>query len=83
MQLLEDSFEERMEKAFSDSDKTEAESKDADAEDKNKARNYLIVWEPCYIIYATLFALKHENSFLYCVLLLAACCCCSSLLLLS
>jgi hypothetical protein len=39
MQLLEDSVEERMEKALSDSDKTEAESKDADAEDNNKARN--------------------------------------------
>ncbi|EMS49310.1 Transcription initiation factor TFIID subunit 5 [Triticum urartu] len=36
--LLEDSVEERMEKALSDSDRAEAESKDADAEDNNKAR---------------------------------------------
>jgi hypothetical protein len=63
MQLLEDSVEERMEKALSDSDKTEAESKDADAEDNNKAGNSLIVWEPCYILSATLSALKHECSF--------------------
>jgi hypothetical protein len=34
--LLEDSVEERMEKALAESDKIEAESKDADAED-NKA----------------------------------------------
>uniref|UniRef100_A0ACD5ZZP5 Uncharacterized protein n=1 Tax=Avena sativa TaxID=4498 RepID=A0ACD5ZZP5_AVESA len=37
--LLEDSVEERMEKALSDSDKTEAESKDADAEDNNKKKS--------------------------------------------
>lgn len=36
MQLLEDSVEERMEKTLLESDKTEAESKDADAEDNNK-----------------------------------------------
>lgn len=36
--LLEDSVEERMEKALAESDKIEAESKDADAED-NKKRN--------------------------------------------
>ncbi|XP_006656305.1 transcription initiation factor TFIID subunit 5 [Oryza brachyantha] len=35
--LLEDSVEERMEKALLESDKTEAESKDADAEDKKKS----------------------------------------------
>jgi hypothetical protein len=35
--LLEDSVEERMEKALAESDKVEAESKDAGAED-NKAR---------------------------------------------
>ncbi|VAI34923.1 unnamed protein product [Triticum turgidum subsp. durum] len=40
--LLEDSVEERMEKALLDSDRAEAESKDADAEDNNKARNSLI-----------------------------------------
>jgi len=39
--LLEDSVEERMEKALAESDKIEAESKDADAED-NKARNSFI-----------------------------------------
>ncbi|XP_048540104.1 transcription initiation factor TFIID subunit 5-like [Triticum urartu] len=37
--LLEDSVEERMEKALSDSDKTEADSKDADAEDNNKKKS--------------------------------------------
>ena len=58
MQLLEDSVEERMEKALSDSDRTEAESKDTDAEDNNKARNCLIVWEPCYIMLAMLSAIK-------------------------
>ena len=57
MQLLEDSVEERMEKALSDSDKTEAE-KDADGEDNNKARNSLIVWEPCYIMFAMLSAIE-------------------------
>jgi hypothetical protein len=68
MQLLEDSVEERMEKALSDSDKTEAESKDADAEDNNKARYSLIVWEPCCTI---LLRPLHRNMnipFLYCVL---------------
>nr|BAC79801.1 putative TATA box binding protein-associated factor [Oryza sativa Japonica Group] len=39
--ILEDSLEERMEKAISDSDKTEIESKDADTED-NKARNCFV-----------------------------------------
>ncbi|XP_006657544.1 transcription initiation factor TFIID subunit 5-like isoform X2 [Oryza brachyantha] len=34
--MLEDSLEERMEKAISDSDKTETESKDADTEDNKK-----------------------------------------------
>lgn len=58
MQLLEDSVEERMEKALSDSDKTEAESKDADAEDNNKARNSLIVWDPCYIMFVTFSAIE-------------------------
>jgi hypothetical protein len=41
LQLLEDSVEERMEKALAESDKVEAESKDADTED-NKARNTFI-----------------------------------------
>uniref|UniRef100_A0A0E0Q0V9 TFIID subunit TAF5 NTD2 domain-containing protein n=1 Tax=Oryza rufipogon TaxID=4529 RepID=A0A0E0Q0V9_ORYRU len=36
-ELLEDSVEERMEKTLLGSDKTEAESKDADAEDNNKS----------------------------------------------
>ncbi|GJM97848.1 hypothetical protein PR202_ga14804 [Eleusine coracana subsp. coracana] len=40
--LLEDSVEERMEKALSESDKIEAENKDADAED-NKARSSFVV----------------------------------------
>ncbi|KAF7098497.1 hypothetical protein CFC21_100237 [Triticum aestivum] len=39
--LLEDSVEERMEKALSDSDRAEAESKDADAEDNNKKKSSL------------------------------------------
>jgi transcription initiation factor TFIID subunit 5 len=39
MQLLEDSVEERMEKTLLESDKTEAESKDADAEDNNKRKS--------------------------------------------
>uniref|UniRef100_A0A0E0E4F5 TFIID subunit TAF5 NTD2 domain-containing protein n=1 Tax=Oryza meridionalis TaxID=40149 RepID=A0A0E0E4F5_9ORYZ len=38
-ELLEDSVEERMEKALLESDKTEAESKDADAEDNNKRKS--------------------------------------------
>jgi transcription initiation factor TFIID subunit 5 len=38
LQELEDSVEERMEKALAESDKVEAESKDAGTED-NKARN--------------------------------------------
>ena len=40
--------EERMEKALAESDKIEAESKDADAED-NKARNSFIkyLWPHC------------------------------------
>jgi transcription initiation factor TFIID subunit 5 len=42
LQLLEDSVEEQMEKALSESDKIEAENKDADAED-NKARSSSIV----------------------------------------
>ncbi|BAF20131.1 transcription initiation factor TFIID subunit 5 [Oryza sativa Japonica Group] len=37
--LLEDSVEERMEKTLLESDKTEAESKDADAEDNNKRKS--------------------------------------------
>ncbi|KAE8784664.1 Transcription initiation factor TFIID subunit 5 [Hordeum vulgare] len=39
IKLLEDSVEERMEKALSDSDRAEAESKDADAEDNNKKKS--------------------------------------------
>uniref|UniRef100_A0A0D3GJB2 TFIID subunit TAF5 NTD2 domain-containing protein n=1 Tax=Oryza barthii TaxID=65489 RepID=A0A0D3GJB2_9ORYZ len=38
-ELLEDSVEERMEKTLLESDKTEAESKDADAEDNNKRKS--------------------------------------------
>jgi hypothetical protein len=47
--LLEDSVEERMEKALAESDKIEAESKDADAED-NKARNSFVISESSHII---------------------------------
>jgi hypothetical protein len=64
MQLLEDSVEERMEKALSDSDRAEAESKDADAEDNNKARNSLIVWDSCYIMFVICsLPLKPGHSF--------------------
>ncbi|GJN38959.1 hypothetical protein PR202_gb28045 [Eleusine coracana subsp. coracana] len=45
--LLEDSVEERMEKALSESDKIEAENKDADAED-NKARSLSFVVSTSY-----------------------------------
>lgn len=41
-QLLEDSVEERMEKSLAESDKIEAESKEADAED-NKARDHIFL----------------------------------------
>ena len=64
MQLLEDSVEERMEKALSDSDRAEAESKDADAEDNNKARKSPIVWDPCYIMFVLCsLPLKPGHSF--------------------
>ena len=64
MQLLEDSVEESMEKALSDSDRAEGESKDADAEDNNKARNSLIVWDSCYIMFVICsLPLKPGHSF--------------------
>jgi hypothetical protein len=53
LQLLEDSVEERMEKALSESDKIEAENKDADAED-NKAWSSCFVVSTSYIVLAML-----------------------------
>ena len=54
-----------MEKALSDSDRAEAESKDADAEDNNKARKSPIVWDPCYIMFVLCsLPLKPGHSFL-------------------
>jgi hypothetical protein len=47
--LLEDSVEERMEKALAESDKIEAESKDADAED-NKAMTFFLISESSHIL---------------------------------
>jgi hypothetical protein len=72
--ILEDSLEERMEKAISDSDKTEIESKDADTED-NKARNCFVV---CQSFFSFCFlcprSLKHKLSFfLVRAILLATC----------
>jgi len=52
--LLEDSVEERMEKALAESDKIEAESKDADAED-NKARNSFIISEFSHYVFSNLY----------------------------
>jgi transcription initiation factor TFIID subunit 5 len=47
--LLEDSVEECLEKALSESDKIEAENKDPDAED-NKARSSSIVMLTPYVV---------------------------------
>jgi len=52
--LLEDSVEERMEKALAESDKIEAESKDADAED-NKARNSFVISEFFHYVFSNLY----------------------------